>query len=95
VEATDSGLTRHEGREYGVVLSGALHVEVGFDSTILQAGDSLSFDSMIPHRFRNASNSETRAVWFVKEPPGGTATGHSQGASGEQFWNEILEQHAD
>ncbi|MGP3534999.1 helix-turn-helix domain-containing protein [Microbacterium sp. RD1] len=69
-EATDSGLTRHEGREYGVILSGALHVEVGFDSTILKAGDSIAFSSSIPHRFRNASDGETRAIWFVNEAAG-------------------------
>jgi len=63
----DSGLTRHEGREYGVVLSGALRVDVGFESTVLGPGDSIAFDSMVPHRFRNAADTETRAIWFVRE----------------------------
>ncbi len=94
-EMTDSGLTRHEGREYGVVLSGALHVEVGFDSTILHAGDSLSFDSMIPHRFRNAAQTETRAIWFVREHPESAAAHGYGGPARDQSWNEMYEQHSD
>ncbi len=66
-QATDSGLTRHAGREYGVILTGRLRVDIGFESTVLEAGDSVAFDSLTPHRFRNASDEETRAVWFVNE----------------------------
>lgn len=93
-ELTDSGLTRHEGREYGVILSGALHVEVGFDSTTLYAGDSLSFDSMIPHRFRNADEGETRAIWFVRENVD-SARAHGWSPTHDQSWGGISEQHAD
>lgn len=98
-EATDSGLTRHEGREYAVVLSGALYIEIGFDSTTLYPGDSLSFDSMIPHRFRNASDSETRAIWFVREHSGLSANAADQHSavptSLEQPRNDVYQHHAD
>lgn len=76
-ELNDSGLVRHEGREYGVVLVGAIHVQVGFDSTILEAGDSIVFDSMLPHRFQNSVDIETRAIWFVA----GTAARPGAGAA--------------
>jgi transcriptional regulator with XRE-family HTH domain len=68
-ETNDSGLVRHQGREYGVVLSGAISVQIGFESMILEAGDSIAFDSMTPHRFQNAVDVESRAVWFVRESP--------------------------
>jgi quercetin dioxygenase-like cupin family protein len=60
---------RHNSREYGVVLRGALTVQVGFDQTVLNAGDSIAFDSHIPHRFWNGSPEEVRAVWFIRENP--------------------------
>jgi len=56
---------RHAGREYGIVTRGALNVQVGFESTVLTAGDSMAFDSSVPHRFWNSSPEEVRAIWFV------------------------------
>lgn len=56
---------RHTGREYGVVLSGELHVQVGFGQAVLGPGDSIAFDSSVPHRFWNATDTETRCIWFV------------------------------
>ena len=56
---------RHSGREYGVVLSGTLEVTVGFDTYALGPGDSISFDSTVPHCLRNIATEPTRAVWFV------------------------------
>ncbi len=56
---------RHAGREYGLVLSGTLEVTVGFDSYLLGPGDSISFDSTVPHRLRNVGSEPVRGVWFV------------------------------
>lgn len=56
---------RHSSREYGLVTLGALCVQVGFEQTVLRAGDSIAFDSHIPHRFWNATPAEVRAVWFI------------------------------
>jgi len=44
-----------------------LNVQIGFSEAQLGAGDSLAFDSRIPHRFWNSSHDEVRAVWFVAE----------------------------
>lgn len=63
---------RHTGREYGVVVYGELHVQVGFGQATLGPGDSIAFDSSVPHRFWNATNSETRCVWFVMNDDGST-----------------------
>jgi transcriptional regulator with XRE-family HTH domain len=68
---------RHQGREYGIVISGALDVEVDGVRTTLSAGDSIVFDSMRPHRFWNESDSEVRAIWFVRDSAPGDAAPHA------------------
>ncbi len=55
---------RHNGREYGLVLEGVLSVQVGFETHVLEAGDSIAFDSTVPHRFWNSGDVPVRAVWF-------------------------------
>jgi transcriptional regulator with XRE-family HTH domain len=61
----DDGFIRHAGREYGLVLSGRLEVTVGFESSVLGPGDSISFDSTTPHRLRNAGDEPVTGVWVV------------------------------
>lgn len=68
---------RHEGREYGIVVSGSLNVEVDGVPTTLHAGDSIVFDSMRPHRFWNESDSEVRAIWFVCDRAPGDSAPHA------------------
>ena len=58
---------RHAGREYGVISAGVLNIQVGFSETQLHAGDSIAFDSNIPHRFWNAGPEEVRAIWFIAD----------------------------
>ena len=61
----DGRLLRHNGREYGVVLSGRLKVTVGFEEYLLEAGDSISFDSSIPHRLETDGDDVAETVWVV------------------------------
>jgi transcriptional regulator with XRE-family HTH domain len=56
---------RHAGREYGLVLSGTLEVTVGFDQHVLGPGDSICFDSTIPHCLRTVGSEPVQGVWFV------------------------------
>jgi transcriptional regulator with XRE-family HTH domain len=56
---------RHDGYEYGLVLSGILHASVGFDTEELGPGDSIAFDSSVPHLYWNATDSDVHAVWAV------------------------------
>jgi transcriptional regulator with XRE-family HTH domain len=58
-------LMRHNGTEYGYVLSGTLEVSLGFDTYLLGPGDSISFDCTQPHRFAAVGNEAVEAVWFV------------------------------
>lgn len=57
----------HQGREYGVIIEGALSVEVHGEATTLLPGDSIVFDSALPHRFWNEGDTEVRAIWFVRD----------------------------
>jgi transcriptional regulator with XRE-family HTH domain len=56
-------LIRHVGMEYGYVLKGTLKVDVGFDTHVLNAGDSISFDSSRPHRLYNSGDVAVEAIW--------------------------------
>lgn len=56
---------RHDGREYQLVLHGTLHADVGFETYVLEAGDSLAFDSATPHQYRNMSDQEVRVISVV------------------------------
>jgi transcriptional regulator with XRE-family HTH domain len=58
-------LVRHTGREFGIVLSGTLGVTIGFERHALEAGDSVFFDSTIPHRLHNDGDEVVVAVWVV------------------------------
>jgi transcriptional regulator with XRE-family HTH domain len=67
---------RHEGREYGVVISGRLNVKVDGAAAVLEPGDSIVFDSDLPHRFWNESADEVRAIWFVRDRDPGDPVPH-------------------
>lgn len=58
-------LMRHSGREYGYVLSGMLEVTVEFETFRLEPGDSISFDSTMPHRLATLGSEPVHAIWFV------------------------------
>jgi transcriptional regulator with XRE-family HTH domain/mannose-6-phosphate isomerase-like protein (cupin superfamily) len=64
---------RHDGREYGLVLSGTLQANVGFDSYELGPGDSIAFDSSTPHEYLNKTGEPVHAVWVVVHTQPGRA----------------------
>ena len=61
-------LSHHEGREFGLILEGELLIELGFESYTLRQGDSIIFESTVPHRLINKSDQPMRAVWVVLSP---------------------------
>ena len=63
--SSDGRLVRHSGREFGLVLSGTLSVTVGFEDHVLRPGDSISFESTIPHRLHNDGDEVVRAIWVT------------------------------
>ncbi len=58
-------LVRHGGRELGYVCTGELGVTLGFEQHVLGPGDSISFDSTMPHRLHNDGDEVVTAVWIV------------------------------
>ena len=63
---TDQRMLQHAGYEYGYVLAGELEVTVGFETVRLAAGDSIGFDSAVPHLIRNVTDAPARGIWVVR-----------------------------
>lgn len=58
----------HPGEEFGLVLSGTHEVHVGDDCYVLEAGDSISYPSTLPHWYRNPGPDPVTAVWIITPP---------------------------
>ena len=63
--ASGETMSHHTGREFGLILEGELVVQLGFKQMTLQAGDSIVFESMTPHRLMNKSSQPMRALWVI------------------------------
>jgi transcriptional regulator with XRE-family HTH domain len=63
--SSDGELMHHQGCEYGALLSGELLLTLGGDDIPLCPGDSVSFDSSTPHRYRNNGTEPAIGIWFV------------------------------
>ena len=58
-------LVSHDGYEYGYVLKGTLEIIVGSETFTLHEGESMGFDSRIPHVLRNVGKGQFEGIWFV------------------------------
>jgi len=61
----DESLMRHDGQEYGYVISGRLGIQLAFEHYVLEAGDSIGFESTKPHRLYNMGDEPVHAIWLV------------------------------
>lgn len=61
----EDALVRHGGHEFGYVTRGTLGVQIGFDEHVVRTGDSISFDSMTPHRLWTIGDEPMHAIWIV------------------------------
>jgi DNA-binding transcriptional MerR regulator len=68
--ATSDGPYAHEGEEFLYLLSGAVTIWLGDDERyrLDRIGDTLTFPSTVPHRWRNDAGGETRLLW-INTPP--------------------------
>jgi transcriptional regulator with XRE-family HTH domain len=66
--ATDQKKSTHEGEEFIYVMSGSLAVEYGADNHVLSAGDSIYYDSIVPHRVRSADKNPVRILAVLYTP---------------------------
>lgn len=64
----DRELSAHEGEEFIYVISGAIEIEYGKDVYTLNPGDSIYYDSIVPHQVRNASDTISRILAVVYAP---------------------------
>lgn len=59
---------KHEGEEFIYVLKGEVEVRVGENENHLKKGETLHFDSGIPHKLRNLSDEETKLLVVLYTP---------------------------
>ena len=65
--AGDDGLSSHEGEEFLFVLHGSIELRYGSAAHLLGEGDSVYFDSIVPHRVRGVA--QTARVLAVVYAP--------------------------
>ena len=63
--ASGENSSHHVGREFGLIQEGELVVQLGDQDYVLHQGDSIVFDSTIPHRLANKGELPARAIWVV------------------------------
>jgi quercetin dioxygenase-like cupin family protein len=58
----------HEGEEFIYVLEGTLALEYGMDKETLAAGDSVYYDSIVPHRVFSADDKQVKILAVIYTP---------------------------
>jgi len=58
----------HEGEKCGIVIKGRLMVKMKDREYILEEGDSIYFDSTIPHKYINIGDEVCESVWAMTPP---------------------------
>ena len=76
-EHEDIELTTHEGQECDLVISGQMKIQIGEHTEILNAGDSIYYDSSTPHGMI-ALGGEDCCFYAIVLDPVATATGKEQ-----------------
>ena len=58
----------HEGEECGIVLEGTFKGTFDAMEVILEPGDSIYYDSTIPHCWETVGDTDVRAIWAITPP---------------------------
>lgn len=67
--ATSGGRSyKHFGQEFVLVLKGSIEITLNDIAYILKKGDSIYFNSSVPHAFKNIGKEDAEAVWVVTPP---------------------------
>ncbi|WP_019176335.1 helix-turn-helix domain-containing protein [Methanomassiliicoccus luminyensis] len=64
----EESLSSHEGEEFIIVVSGEVEVQVGKEASRLKAGDSIYYNSIVPHLVK-AAGAERAAIYAVVYTP--------------------------
>ncbi len=67
-EALEHTLSTHEGEEWLYVLEGSLEIAYGKDLYVLEPGDSIYYDSIVPHQVRSHKGQSAKFVACVYTP---------------------------
>jgi len=67
-DASASALSSHEGEEFVYVLDGQIEIEYGRDLHVLSPGDSIYYDSIVPHQLRAHGAAPARILAVVYAP---------------------------
>ena len=67
-DATEHQLSAHEGEEWLFALEGPIEIEYGKDIFVLAPGDSIYYDSIVPHQVRAHEGAPARFVACVYTP---------------------------
>ena len=59
---------RHNGEEFGLVIEGRVVVHLDGVAHDLGPGDSIRYDSTVPHWYSNPGPETCRAVWVITPP---------------------------
>lgn len=58
----------HGGEEVGIVLSGAVDVYLDGQKHVVEAGDTITYDSTVPHWYENSYEEPCVAIWVISPP---------------------------
>ena len=58
----------HQGEEFIFMVKGKIEIFAGDKKYILEKGDSLYFDSSLPHGWNNISRGRTEVIWIASPP---------------------------
>lgn len=54
-----------EGEQHGIVIKGRIELALDDEIIELETGDSFSYSSWLPHRFRNIGTDEAQVIWSM------------------------------
>ena len=55
----------HEGQEFNYVLEGEIEITIGKKTTVLRPGDSVMFDSTMPHALRAIGDKDAKMIAII------------------------------
>jgi quercetin dioxygenase-like cupin family protein len=61
-------MSNHEGEEFILVLEGSLKLEYGKISETLNTGDSVYYDSIVPHRVLSTDSNAVKILAVIYTP---------------------------
>lgn len=67
-EPTNETSSSHEGEEFIYVIEGSITIQYGTETHVLQQGDSIYYDSIVPHLINPANGKKAKVLAVVYSP---------------------------